>query len=254
MKPSDFAKILERYIKPTTFPIGFKLVEDEEIIPEKARRFSDITICQAYNMARRYRWTVYFDGSTSCPIGLVAYGFSKPDELYESGELAHHAGYASSREAGMKCEKEVAKLEHGKYRGVLVFPLERDETIPDFAVVYGNPAQILRFVHAIIYDEGGALTTKILGRASCSEFLDAYLSDEPRFILPCYGDRIFGLTQDDEVAFVFPWHFAEKISRNLEATHRRGIRYPVPVTALRIRVILPESYEESLKNMRKLDQ
>lgn len=254
MKPSEFNRILEKYIRPTTFPLGFKLIKDEKEIPEKARRFEDITICQAYNMARRYKWTVFFDSRTTCPLGLVAYGLAEPDELYSSGELAHDAGYAVSREVGVEFEKAVPKLKYGEYIGALAFPLERDEVVPDFAVVYGNPAQILRLIHAVLHERGGAFETKILGRAACSEYLEAFIEKKPRFVVPCYGDRLFGLTQDEEVAFAFPWEMAEEIARNLEATHKRGIRYPIPVTALRVRLILPESYEASLKNMKGSDQ
>ena len=253
MKPSEFARVVERYIRPATFPIGFKLVKSADEVPERVRRFDGITICQAYNMARRYRWTVYFDGNTTCPLGIVAYGFAEPDELYESGELAYDAGYAASREAGIEFEKAVPKLRAGEYTGGFVFPLERDVAVPDFAVVYGTPAQILRFIHAVLHEKGGAFETKILGRAACSEFLESFIERRPRFVVPCYGDRLFGLTQDDEVAFAFPWEMAEDIARNLEATHRRGIRYPIPSTALRLRMILPESYEKSVSNMNKSD-
>ncbi|WP_048090531.1 DUF169 domain-containing protein [Geoglobus acetivorans] len=253
MKASEFNRFVEKYIRPSTYPIGFRLVKHEGEVPEKARRFEGITICQAYNMARRYKWTVYFDANTICPIGLVAYGFCEADELYRRGELAYDAGYASTKEAGIEFENAVAKLRTGEYSGAFVFPLERDEAVPDFAVIYGTPAQILRLIHSVLHERGGAFETRILGRAACSEYLEAFIEKKPRFVLPCYGDRLFGLTQDDEVAFAFPWSMAEEIARNLEATHKRGIRYPVPATSLRLKLSLPKSYEESLKNMKKSD-
>jgi len=254
MKPSEFAKILERYIRPQTFPLGFKLIKDATKIPEKAKRFDNITLCQAYNLARMYRWTVFIDKNTVCPIGIIAYGFVEPDELYESGELAVAGGYAVDIETGKEFEKSVMKLNYGEYVGLLVFPLERDEMEPDIVVVHGMPAQILRFVHAVLYDRGGALESKILGRASCSEYLEAFVENKPRFVLTCYGERIFGLTQDYEVSFAFPWNMAEKIAENLEKTHRNGIRYPIPFSGLRSSPVLPEKYAESLENIRKSDQ
>ena len=253
MKPSEFAKILERYVRPQTFPLGFKLIKDVSELPERAKRFSTITLCQGYNLARVYRWTVFIDRSTVCPIGIIAYGFARPDELYESGDLAVAGGYAADVEIGKKFEESVTRLDYGEYTGLLVFPLERDEMVPDFAVVHGMPAQILRFVHAVLYDTGGALETKILGRASCSEYLEAFLEKKPRFVLTCYGERVFGLTQDYEVSFAFPWEVAEKIAENLEKTHRKGIRYPVPFSGLRSEPVLPEKYAESLENIRKSD-
>jgi uncharacterized protein (DUF169 family) len=250
MKPSEFAVVVGRYLKLPTFPIGFKLVRSEKEVPSKAKKFEGLTICQIYNMARRYRWTVYFDMRTTCPIGLVAYGLAEPDEAYSSGKLAVNAGYAVNEEIGVEFERAVPKLEYGKYAGCVVSPLERDEIIPDFAVIYGNPAQILRLVHAALYKKGGKLETFILGRASCAEYLGALIDRTPRFVLPCYGDRVFGLTQDDEVAFAFPFEIADEIAEGLEATHRKGIRFPIPATGLRVEPILPESYMESVKNMK----
>ncbi len=251
MKPSEFASVLQRYLRTPTFPIGFKFVKDLSEVPEKARKIEDITICQGYNLARYYRWTVFVDRNTVCPIGLIAYGLAKPDKLYESGEIAVAGGYAENTEVGKKLEKEIVKLDYGEYIGFIAFPLERDEAEPDIVVVHGLPAQILRLVHAVLYDTGGALGTKILGRASCSEYLEAFVERKPRFVLTCYGERIFGLTQDYEVSFAFPWEMADKIARNLERTHRMGIRYPVPFSGLRTKPILPEKYMESLENIRK---
>ncbi len=253
MKPSEFANIVQRYVRPQTFPLGFKLVKNPVEVPEKAKRFDDITICQGYNLARYYRWTVFLDGNTVCPIGLISYGLAESDELYSSGELAVAGGYAENPEIGKKFEESIMSLDYGKYTGVLVFPLERDEAEPDFAVIHGMPAQILRFVHAVLHDTGGVLETRILGRASCSEYLEAFMEKKPRFVLTCYGERVFGLTQDYEVSFAFPWEMAESIASNLEKTHRKGIRYPVPLSGLRSPPVLPKKYAESLKNIRKSD-
>lgn len=219
-------------------------------VPEKARRFRDLTICQIYSMARRYRWTVFFDINTTCPLGIVAYGFSEPDELYKEGLLAYDAGYAATKEIGVKFEEAVPKLRPKEYIGCVASPLERDEIIPDFVVVYGKPAQILRFIHAVLYEKGGRFETSVLGRAACAEYLEAFIDRKPKLVVPCYGDRLFGLTQDDEVAFAFPFEMAEEISEGLENTHRRGIRYPIPVTSLRVKLIFPKSYEKSVENMR----
>jgi uncharacterized protein (DUF169 family) len=252
MEPKELNEALERFLRPQTFPLAFKFVKSKEEVPERARKIDGITICQAYNLSRKYGWTVFFDSSTTCPIGLVAFGFAVPDELYATGQLAYEGGYAESAETGRKFEEAVEKLDFGSYMGCVVSPLSRAASTPDFVAVFGNPAQILRLIHASIYRTGGAFETRILGRAACSELLEAFTRDKPRFVVPCYGDRLFGLTQDDEVAFAFPYRMAEEIARNLEETHKRGIRYPIPTTALRLPLKLPESYERSARAMKRL--
>lgn len=249
MQPTELDAALLKFLRPQSFPIGFKLVRSEEEIPEKARRFKGLTICQIYNISRRYGWLVYFDRHTTCPVGIVAYGFAEPDELYKSGKLAYDAGYAASEEIGVKFEEVLPKLDVGKYTGCLVSPLNRAPFQPDFVVVYGTPAQILRLIHATLYSKGGCLESCILGRGACSEYLEAFIRKKPRFVVPCYGDRLFGLTQDHEVAFSFPYHMAEEIVRGLEETHRRGIRYPVPATSLRVELPMIDSYRESVRRM-----
>lgn len=249
MKPQELAEEIERYIKPQTSPIGFKLIKREEEIG-KARRFENLTICQIYNMARRYRWTVYFDLKTTCPVGIVAYNFAEPEELFKSGKLAFEAGYVDSPETGIKYEEALPRL-RDKYLGCKVFPLELAEEEPDFVVVYGMPAQILRFIHAWLFRRGGSFKTEIRGRGACAEFLDAFISKEPKLVIPCYGDRLFGQTQDFEIAFSFPFEVAEEIVEGLRETHRRGIRYPIPSTALRVPLPVPKAYEEAVRKMRE---
>jgi|Deesub1362A_J573_1020465.scaffolds.fasta_scaffold00135_83 uncharacterized protein (DUF169 family) len=252
MEPAELSRVIGKYLRPQTFPLGFRFLKSRDEAPEKTRFIPDIAICQAYGLARRYGWTVYFDVNTTCPLGIIAYGFAEPDEIYKSGRLAYDAGYAAHMELGVKFEDAVPKLKPGEFEGCVVAPLEKCKEV-DFVVVYGNAAQILRMVHAVLHEKGGGLETRILGRGACSEYLEAYIEKKPRFVVPCYGDRLFGLTQDDEVAFSFPYQMAEEIARNLEATHRRGIRYPIPVTALRLKLPMIKSYEECVKNLRDKD-
>uniref|UniRef100_A0A7J2TLN4 DUF169 domain-containing protein n=1 Tax=Archaeoglobus fulgidus TaxID=2234 RepID=A0A7J2TLN4_ARCFL len=246
MKPKELAAVIERYIHPQTFPISFKFGEDE-----RARKLKDLTICQVYNMARKYGWFLKFDVETVCPIGIIAYGFAEPNELYKSGRLAYEAGYAINEEIGKKFEEVVPKI--SGYNSCLVAPLDREDFIPnpDFVVVYASPAQILRFVHAYLYSRGGKLETSILGRAVCAEFLEAFINKRLKIAIPCYGDRLFGLTQDHEMAVAFPFEMAEEIARGLEETHKRGIRYPIPNTALRLPLPMIESYRKSIESIRK---
>ncbi|MCC6028342.1 MAG: hypothetical protein DSO01_01185 [Archaeoglobi archaeon] len=246
MTPKELSVVIERYIRPQTFPLSFKFGDDQ-----RARKLKDLTICQIYNMARRYGWFLKFDVETTCPLGIIAYGFAEPDELYKSGKLAYEAGYAVNEEIGKKFEEVVPKIRG--YKSCLVAPLEREDFIPkpDFVVVYATPAQVLRFVHAYLYNKGGKVDTSILGRGACAEFLEAFIYKKLKILIPCYGDRLFGLTQDHEMAVAFPFEMAEEIAKGLEETHKRGIRYPIPNTALRVPLPMIESYRKSVESMRK---
>jgi uroporphyrinogen decarboxylase len=62
-------------------------------------------------------------------------------------------------------------------------------------------------------------------------------------ILPCSGDRIFGQTQDHEMAFAIPWARMAEIVEGLEGTHRGGIRYPI-TQFMEYEAKLPPKYME----------
>jgi uncharacterized protein (DUF169 family) len=203
-----------------------------------------VAICQAIGFARRYGWTLGFSGDDlSCPIAKAAFGFADRNDYYTSGALADGM-YASCREAGARLEEALPKYERNEVGAVVVGPLSRNDFTPDTTLVYGNPAQVLRLVNASLYEKGGAMRAESTGRGDCADIvIRSRRSGEPQLVLPCYGDRIFGMTADDEMAFTFPFAMAEKVVKGLEGTHAGGVRYPIPVY-LRYQAEFPKSYQE----------
>lgn len=103
----------------------------------------------------------------------------------------------------------------------------------------------MRLVNAALFRRGGRLQSTTQGRLDCAELvIQPYLTQEPKVVLPCNGDRVFGMAQDTEVAFGFPWSLADELLEGLEATHRGGVRYPIPV-AMRATPVMPERYRSS---------
>ena len=105
-------------------------------------------------------------------------------------------------------------------------------------MVYGNSAQVLRLVNATLFEKGGAFKTEFTGRGDCADIvIRTRQTGEPQLILPCYGDRIFGLAADDEMAFAFPFAQAETMVQGLEGTHagRDPLPHP-PLPAVHRRV------------------
>jgi len=116
--------------------------------------------------------------------------------------------------------------------------------VPDTVLVYGNSAQVLRLLNAALYKRGGSISSDFSGRGDCTDIvIKGKKTGEPQVILPCYGDRIFGMTADDEMAFTFPFERGEEIVEGLEKTHAGGVRYPVPIY-LRYQAEFPKSYQE----------
>jgi uncharacterized protein (DUF169 family) len=231
---SKFYDALTEHVRLDSFPVAVRMVEPGEQLPERVKRPAQnlkikVATCQAITMARRYGWVVALgDEDISCPLAAVVFGFRRASEFYVKGQAC--AGmYTETEEAGMRAEEQVEKFSYGEYQHILVAPLHRTAFDPQVIVVYANPAQILRLLTAALWKSGDRLTSSFGGRIDCAEEIIVPLrSGKCEVILPCYGDRIFGQTQDHEMAFSIPVTRVEEIIEGLEGTHKGGVRYPIP--------------------------
>jgi MtaA/CmuA family methyltransferase len=241
---------LQTYIRPQTFPVAIRMLKTGQEIPEKARRpardFKKLSMnCQVIDMARRYGWMIALTREDSiCSLGIAAMGFEKPTHLHNSGTLCEGM-YTETKTAGQRSESAVDKFGPGEYHAVLVAPLDRAPFEPHLVCIYANPAQVMRLTQAALWKRGGKLTSSFGGRIDCSEIIVTTMrTDRPQVILPCSGDRIFGQTQDHEMAFTIPWSQMEEIIEGLRGTHAGGIRYPI-TQFMEYEAKLPPKYMEA---------
>jgi len=240
---------LEKYLRVHTFPVGIKSLKAGEPLPEKVKipmkhLGVKVAVCQAISIARRYGWTMALSGADlSCPIAKAVFGFEERNEYYNSGTLPDGM-YASCKEAGARFEAALEKYEPNEYSYVVAGHLGRIKFVPDTVLVYGNSAQVVTLLSAALYKRGGSIKSDFSGRGDCSDIvIKGKKTGEPQVILPCHGDRIFGMTGDDEMAFTFPFSMAEEVVEGLEKLHSGGVRYPIPVY-LRYQAEFPKSYQD----------
>jgi uncharacterized protein (DUF169 family) len=230
----NFEQEIKTYIKPTTLPLAIKLLTSEEQIPEKTRRpqrdfKKRFSVCQAVGMSRRMGWTFALGNEdVSCPLSQVSLGFERELPFFKEGNLCEGM-YTNTKEAGRKTEAAVPKFKHGQYKYILIGPVARANYEPDIILIYGDSAQVMRLVHAALYEEGGTLTSNFMGRYDCADYTAGVIdSGKCQVILPCNGDRVFGFVQDFEMAFAIPYTQIDKIINGLHGTHKGGVRYPIP--------------------------
>lgn len=248
----DAAQTIERYVRPDTFPLAIRVERDPSKIPEKAKRpkrdlGASLSICQGISIARRYGWTMAMGGEDlSCPIAQVAFGFEPPSPTYAKGTLA--AGmYVKDEVLGQKTEAEIPRTPEAEAGVVISAPLAKATFEPEVVLVYGNSAQVMVMVAAALWKTGGSLTSSFTARADCADIINrTRQTGKPQVILPCYGDRVFGQTQDHEMAFSLPGSDLEAFLEGLEGCSKGGIRYPVP-HYLRYQAHYPETYERVMK-------
>lgn len=241
-------EMLETYLRPATFPVGIKMLQAGEAFPPRTRTPADIgsyfATCQTINIVRRYGWSIGLSAEHhSCPLGLVALGL-KPNIEYVREGHACTGMYTATLDAGASMEAAVPKFETGRYASLFASPLRQHPfEPPDVAVVFGNSAQVMRLVQASLYQRGGYLTSSFGGRLDCADIVVRTMqTNECQVILPCTGDRMFGQTQDDEMAFAIPGSKLEEVVAGLESTHKHGIRYPIP-TFMNYTAKFPPQYE-----------
>jgi len=230
----DFDEAVAKYVRPGSFPLAIRMVREGEELSERTKRPHrdmniKVAVCQTFSMARRYGWQLAVgEEDINCPLALTAFGFKEELELYDCGAMC--AGmFTETKQAGARTEAQVPKFSFKEYKYILAAPVSRADFVPHVYLVYGNSAQIMRLVAAALYKKGGYLTSKFSARLDCADIcIETMKSRDPQVILPCYGDRVFGQTGDDEMAISLPVGIEEDLIRGLEGTHRGGIRYPVP--------------------------
>jgi uncharacterized protein (DUF169 family) len=104
----------------------------------------------------------------------------------------------------------------------------------------------MRLIQGALYNEGGAVQSATMGRLGCSAIITVIKKDECRYIVPGNGDRIFGMTQDYEMAFMIPASKLDTVMDGLAKTHKAGIRYPI-TSFFDFQAAFPPSYQEQMK-------
>jgi uncharacterized protein (DUF169 family) len=123
------------------------------------------------------------------------------------------------------------KLAKGQYEGVVFSPLDRGRIEPDLIMLFCNSAQLMRLVHGATQQVGTSLVSVFSGRSgTCTEgVLQTIKANEPKVVLPGNGDRVWAMVTDEEMLFTIPTGKLDTLINALEATHRSGVRYPIPV-------------------------
>lgn len=251
----ELNEALMQHIRPATFPLAIKMLEREADIPEKTRRPKkdmglEMPVCQAVGMSRKYGWPLALGREDQlCPMGGLTLGFEAPKKTWLDGTFGE-GPTTQGKEAREKAANALRRFDHGKYKILLIAPIARAAFEPDVVIMYGDSAQVMRMVQASTFERGCVLSSTASGGADCSELITQTMqTDECQFILPCNGDRVFGMTQDHEMAFAIPASKIDTTIRGLKHTHDMGQRYPIP-TFLRFQAQFPDGYTNLMKHLR----
>ncbi|MEF2773728.1 MAG: DUF169 domain-containing protein [Megasphaera massiliensis] len=221
-------------VRPTTFPIGVKLLKSAEQLPAKYKSPKKMGkrwgVCQAIFAARCIGWMVVLTPEDqACSLAQSLIGFDKRIPFYTDGNLACGM-FTETTEAGKNSEEVLGKFPEGEYQYLVIGPLEKfADLAPDFIWVYGMPGQITRLIQASLYKNGGSITSSFTGRGGCISAIAGTINKQAcQVVVNGNGERVFAHAQDIEMSFTIPWNKVEEVMDGLEATHKNGVRYPYP--------------------------
>jgi uncharacterized protein (DUF169 family) len=246
---------LKEAMRLRTEPLGVSYLKDPAALPEKTRRPSQVfgkkvTICQGVTMARIYGWQVGLTREdVICVPGSLAFGFTPAtDPILELAQLFCEVGFSRELGPALKEVEALPRFEPQEVAAIYLCPLDRLARDPDVIVVYGNPAQLMRLIQAANYSLGGRVSGDFGGKVECGSYLiGPYRTGRVVVTIPGQGDRIFSMTQDDELVVSFPTHLFPGILNGLkEAARKIGARYPITVYQ-NFSPVFPPLYEERAK-------
>ena len=226
--PKEVNERLREHVYPQSFPFVIKYITSEEELPGGVMIPSrdlghEILFCQAVTLARRHGRTVALGrDDLSCVIPAIGLGFVRLEEL---------------RPSRFDYRPFAGKIEYGKYRYIIIAPLQTTTFEPDVLALYGSSAQVMRMAQPYGWT-GRKVNTLATTMADCLDIATAHKDSSPRVILPSGGDRIFGGTQDSEMIFALSWRMVEAHLQGLDSTSEKGLRYPI-LTYLDYRAKLP---------------
>lgn len=258
MELKKIDEALNTYIRPGTFPVAVKMVGSVSDVPEKARmpkRDLGVTmaVCQGIAIARRLGWLMAMGKDDMlCPPGALGLGLVPAKEKFLDGSF-NVPFWLKSQEMRAKLNRNLPRLEYGRYSHIVMAPLSRADFVPQVIIVYGNPAQISRLIQSAVYATAEPIVSSSAGGFACgSEITVPILTDKCQVILTGGGDRAIAQADDHEVAFAAPMSKVEALVEGLEATHKAGMRYPTPAF-LMYQAQFPPAFTEVMDYLRQSD-
>jgi len=231
MKWSQWTRGMEHFLRLKTFPVGLKMLENDEDLKVNPwiRRLPDkLTLCQMITVVRTFDWTVGGTADDLVPPSCATMlGLAEVPQFVADGTM-RSVVWLEKKEDAVQCEKVIQRIPSGKYKAFMLAPTAYDPFIPDIVLIYGNPAQMSLMINAIQFDRYERMVFFSVGESSCSDVIGRSFVDRvPALSIPCYGERRFGMAQDDELAIGLPAEECTRILTNLETLYKRGIRYPI---------------------------
>ena len=178
MQAKEISESIVRILHLETEPVAVKLYKDRADLPKHPQNIKQ-NFCQLVSIARyQNRGNSSVADNMICAFGAACLGLIETPEVISSGKAALGI-YTGNPEAAKNFMANAFKIgDTGKqYDGVMVTPLSEvtEDAEPDAVIIYVNPAQAMRLIHACAYDTGEKITADTVAEGamcSCTGFFN----------------------------------------------------------------------------------
>ena len=227
------AKKLQKYLELKTFPLAIKLLKEEKEIPLEAKRplkdFSHhLSLCQAFAISRREGIPLaMLKEDMWCFYPVIGLGMAEVPQYFLEGN-SRYPRLAKSIKAGKNWAESLPRFDTGKYKGITFIPLHKTTFGPDLILVYCNPTQLTQIFKAVTWIDGNDVNCRLSGDVGCVYSIVLALQNKQlQVTIPCMGDRVRGLAEENEMIFSFPIDRLGNLVEGLETldSNNEGIPY-----------------------------
>lgn len=215
---------IRRHCNLAPSPVAVKMLRQAQDLAaiKGLRQLQATAPCHMAAYSRYYKDEGIVGASSAgmkCVWGAACTGLMRSPDRLSEGELAWR--YAKDAEAGKHIQEVMGVLGANEkmFNAMAMAPLEIAPFDPDVVVLYVTPAQALRLIIAYAFESGEEVRSVITGQSSlCSSIAHAYQEKSLVVDLPCVGDRMFGLVQEQEMLVAFHESRAEQLVAGLRST------------------------------------
>jgi len=223
----DWSKVrieLIDVLRMRTDPVGVRLLRNSELaVPSDVRPLGTTAVCQMIAISRYGRENGIVMTSVEglkCLWASTCLGMTRSPDRLAHGEL--NRAFVKDETAGKALQDKIFAIGNDSriYGGIVTAPLDLFPGEPDVIVLYLTAGQALKVLLGLSYEKGEVVENPITGQAAvCQSIARAMTTGRMILEIPCFGDRTYGLVQDDELVIVVPASKVKQILEGMKSTN-----------------------------------
>lgn len=196
-------------LRMRTDPVGVRLLKGSELaVPSDVRSLGTTAVCQMIAISRYGRENGIVMASVEglkCLWASTCLGMTRSPDRLVHGDL--NRAFVKDESAGKGLQDKIFAIGNDSkiYDGIMTAPLDLFPGEPQVIVLYLTAGQALKVLLGLSYEKGEVVENPITGQAAvCQSIARAMTTGRMILEIPCFGDRTYGLVQDDELVIVIP--------------------------------------------------